>query len=120
MPRIVVGGQLQKNKIRDLILELSPKIKVEIKSDLDAAMAILNKQADYYLGACDTGGGGALAMAIGLLGIDKAKTIATVSSRKSDEEVKDMILNGVVAFGFVQSQVEWAVKTIFKYLEVSK
>jgi hypothetical protein len=83
-------------------------------SDLDAALAMQEGKFDLYLGSCDTGGGGALAMAISLLGIQKTKTIATQSSKKSEEEIIQMIKNGVIAFGFVSSEVDYAIKTIVK------
>ena len=39
-------------------------------------MAIKTGAADFYLGACNTGGGGALAMAIALLGMGQCATVS--------------------------------------------
>ncbi|CAM9103036.1 DUF2620 family protein [Mycoplasma todarodis] len=112
--KIVVGGQLKKDEIQSLVLKLIPDSTVDIMSDLDAALAMQDEEYDLYLGSCDTGGGGALAMAISFLGIDKAKTVATQSSKKSYEEIAQMVEDGVVAFGFVESEVEYAVENIIK------
>ena len=69
--KIVVGGQIDKQKVYDTIKGVvGDRASVEIKDDIAAAMAVKTGQADYYFGACKTGGGGALAMAIALLGMD--------------------------------------------------
>lgn len=112
--KIVVGGQLRKEEIKNLILNLNPKVVVDIKSDMDAAFAIQSNEYDYYVGSCDTGGGGALAIAISLLGIDKARTISTQSSKKTKKEILEMLKNGVVAFGFVENQYEYSIKTLLE------
>ena len=58
--KIVVGGQIDKQKVYDTIKGVvGDRASVEIKDDIAAAMAIKTGQADYYFGACKTGGGGA-------------------------------------------------------------
>ena len=114
--KIVIGGQLLKTEIANYIKEHAPEIEVDIKSDLEAAFAIKNNDYDLYLGACCTGGGGALAMAISILGIDKTATIATASSRKSPDEIANDYKAGVIAFGFVESEWKYCVQTILKII----
>ena len=76
MKKVVVGGQIDKKEIAEAIETLSNgELEVEIKSDLDAAMAVKAGTYDYYIGACNTGGGGALAMAIAMLGPTKTSTV---------------------------------------------
>ena len=49
MIRIVVGGQMDKERIAKKIEEIGKdKITLEVKTDLDAAMAMKTGQADYY------------------------------------------------------------------------
>ena len=62
MLKIVVGGQINKKEIFDYIQNYygTENVKLEIKNDLDAVMAMQSGQFDYYIGACNTGGGGAL------------------------------------------------------------
>lgn len=50
MIRIVVGGQINKQEIADFTKKfLGDKASVDIKGDLDAAMALKNGQYDYYI-----------------------------------------------------------------------
>ncbi|MEG1805678.1 MAG: DUF2620 domain-containing protein [Clostridia bacterium] len=115
MIRIVVGGQLAKNEIVELIERLGgDKVVVTSKNDLEGAMALKNGTVDYYFGSCNTGGGGSLAMAIALNGMDKCMTVAMPSKILSDEEIINGIKNGKVAFGFVPECLDYVVKLIMK------
>ncbi|MDQ0221053.1 DUF2620 family protein [Peribacillus cavernae] len=101
MIKIVIGGQLNKQAIEKLIKELGgSEVEVSVKSDLEAVMALKNKQVDYYVGACETGSGGALAMALALLGRDNCVTLASPSKVKNQEEILAEVASGKIAFGF--------------------
>ena len=77
MKKIVIVVQIDKNEVKDLVEKFSEgQFEIDIKSDLDAAMAVKSGQADYYVGACNTGGGGALAMALALLGRENCVTVS--------------------------------------------
>ncbi|WP_373566174.1 DUF2620 family protein, partial [Salmonella enterica] len=53
--KIVVGGQIDKQKVYDTIKGVvGDRASVEIKDDIAAAMAVKTGQADYYFGACKT------------------------------------------------------------------
>lgn len=107
MLKVVVGGQIDKDKIYSKIQELAgDKIEADIKNDLDAAMAIKNGQYDYYIGACNTGGGGALAMAIALLGQDKCSTISMPGSIKDESFIIEEVEKGKKAFGFTAQHLD--------------
>lgn len=108
MLKIVVGGQINKKEIFDYIQNYygTENVKLEIKNDLDAVMAMQSGQFDYYIGACNTGGGGALAMAIALWGVTKCKTISMPGKILPDEEIKKAVDDGIVAFGFTASHME--------------
>ncbi len=59
MKKIVVGGQIDKPEVKELVEKFGDnQYEIDIKSDLEAAMVVKNGQADYYVGACNTGGGG--------------------------------------------------------------
>ncbi|AXI38304.1 DUF2620 domain-containing protein [Bacillaceae bacterium ZC4] len=104
MVRIVIGGQLNKQAIEKQVKEIGGNnVEVSVKSDLEAVMAVKNKKADYYIGACETGSGGALAMAIALLGKDKCVTLASPSTIKTKEEIEKEVNDGKIAFGFTAS-----------------
>jgi hypothetical protein len=107
MLKIVVGGQIYKAEIAKLIEKLSPnKFEISVKNDLDAAMDLKNSAVDYYIGACNTGGGGALAMALALAGADKCATISMPGNILSDEKIIAEVEKGKKAFGFTGSDYE--------------
>lgn len=98
--KIVVGGQIDKKEIAEDIHLQAPNVEVSVLGDLEAAMAIKNGDADFYIGACNTGGGGALAMALALLGKEKCVTLSMPGNIKSEEDIRNAVQEGKVAFGF--------------------
>lgn len=116
--KIVVGGQIEKNKIKDITEKImGEKTQVDIKNDLDAAMAMKNNEYDYYLGACATGGGGALAMALALVGPEKCSTISMPGNVKSNEFISRELENGKVCFGFTASHIDLVVPELLKLIK---
>lgn len=104
--RIVIGGQIERTAIADLVKPLlGGKDTLQVMSDLEASMAMQSGQADYYLGACNTGGGGALAMAIALLGMDKCATLGMPGKSATKEEIEASVQAGKVAFGFTSEEM---------------
>ena len=75
-------------------------------------MAIKTGAADFYLGACNTGGGGALAMAIALLGMGQCATVSMPGNIKSEAEIEA----GKKAYGFTAQHAEEVIPVILKYL----
>ncbi len=113
MLKIVVGGQIDKEKVASIAREVvKDKGKVTVMGDIEAAMAVKTGQADYYLGACNTGGGGALAMAIALLGMDKCATVSMPGNIKKDEEIIKEVKLGKKAFGFTPQHGEIVIPVI--------
>ena len=103
--KIVVGGQIDKQKVYDAVKGVvGDRATVEIKDDIAAAMAVKTGQADYYFGACKTGGGGALAMAIALLGMNQCATVSMPGKA------------GKKAYGFTDQHIEKVVPIILKGL----
>lgn len=113
MLRIVVGGQIDKDMVAGIIKKIGgDKVTVVIKSDIEAALAIKTNQADYYFGACNTGGGGALAMAIALLGYNQCATVSMPGKIRRDEEIVKEIEKGKKAFGFTPEHAEQVIPVI--------
>jgi hypothetical protein len=113
MLRIVVGGQIDKDRVAEIIRKLGgDKVTVTVKSDIEAAMLIKTNQADYYFGACNTGGGGALAMAIALLGMGLCATVSMPGKIRSDEEIIKEVESGKKAFGFTPQHAEQVLPVI--------
>jgi hypothetical protein len=102
MIKIAVGGQFIKNEIAEEIKRLGgDKVDVVVKGDLDAAKTVKKGNAAYYFGACATGGGGSLAMAIAMLGTTKCLTVAAPSKLATEEEMRRAVADGKIAFGFI-------------------
>ncbi|AYA41807.1 DUF2620 domain-containing protein [Xenorhabdus nematophila] len=106
--RFVVGGQTEKEAIAESIRQLAgdKATSITVMNDIEAAMAIKNDEADYYLGACNTGGGGALAMAIALIGLDQCATLGMPGKILSDDEIIAHVKAGKKAFGFTGQDIE--------------
>lgn len=117
MLRIVIGGQIDKEKVATIVKNLvQDRASVEIKTDIEAALAVKNGDADYYLGACNTGGGGALAMAIALLGMGLCATVSMPGNIRSDQEIIKEIEAGKKAFGFTPQHAEQVLPVIIHEL----
>jgi hypothetical protein len=115
MLKIVVGGQIDKDEVAKKLKDLfKDKAEIEIKNDLDAAMEIKNGKKDYYFGACMTGGGGALAMAIALIGADKCATVSMPGTVASDEKIIEEVNKGKKAFGFTAQHIGLVIPVLVK------
>lgn len=113
MLRIAVGGAIDKPKVAEAIKKIGgERVEVKIMSDIEAAMAVKNGKADYYIGACATGGGGALAMAMALIGAAKCATVSMPGKPPKEQDVLKALKNGKVAFGFTNDHIEKAVPMI--------
>jgi hypothetical protein len=116
--KFVVGGQMDKKNIGALLGKLAGgSAEVAVMSDIEATMAIKNKQADYYFGSCATGAGGALGISIGLLGTDKCITVSMPGKVMGQEEISAAVKAGKVAFGFVNYDAERVLPMILKAIE---
>lgn len=115
--KIVIGGQVEKKEIEALVKQYGGNaVEVIVKNDLEAAMALKTGQADYYLGACYTGGGGALAMAIALVGKPNCATISMPGQPPTQEKVDQAVAQGAKAFGFTGDHKDKAVELIMTAL----
>jgi hypothetical protein len=120
MKKIVIGGQIEKAKIEELIQKYGNNhYEITVKTDIDAAMAMKNGTADYYFGACNTGGGGALAMAIALIGGDKTATLGMPGKTATLEEIKASVQDGKVAFGFTSQDMEFIISNVINELNTT-
>lgn len=107
MIAIVVGGQMDKQEIAKSIEKIGgDRVTVTIQSDLNGALAIQSGQAQYYVGACNTGAGGALGLAVGLLGPKLCVSISTPGKVMNEAEIQAQVQEGKRAFGMVVNNVE--------------
>ena len=76
MVRFVVCG-MGKEHIARLVRETAGgAADARVMSDFEAAASIKGGSADYYIGACQSGAGGALAVAIAMLGWDQVERLS--------------------------------------------
>lgn len=110
MIRVAVCG-MGKEHIARLLHETSDgAAEVTITSDFEGATALKQGNVDYFVGACQSGAGGALAVATAILGPDKAIRLSGVGSgRITPEKIKTALEDGKVAFGLAHSHVQDAV-----------
>lgn len=102
-----VAGQMDKQMIANMVERLAPgKFVITVQSDLDGALAIQSGAAKYYVGACATGAGGALGLALGLLGPSVCVSISTPGGVMDDEQIRQQVRDGKKAFGFVNDHAE--------------
>lgn len=115
MLRVVVGGQIAKNEIEKIVREQFPQeTTVEIMGDIQAASAVKSGQADLYLGACDTGGGGALAMAIAILGYGSCVTVSSPGRSMEEPQIVEQVKAGKKAYGFIPEDAGRVVPIIIR------
>ena len=115
--RVAVGGQMDKQQIEKLIKQYGgDNVEVCIKSDIEAAVAVKTNAADYYIGACATGAGAALAMAIGLLGAENCISLSIPGKILSDNEITQAVTAGKKAFGVVNTDAERIIPVLIKAL----
>lgn len=113
MKKIVIGGQIDKERLAGAVRTFAgDRAVVTVKTDIEAAMDVKTGAADYYLGACNTGGGGALAMAIALVGANNCVTVSMPGNIKADEEIVREIQSGKKAFGFTAQHIDQVVPVI--------
>lgn len=119
MLKIVVGGQINKQEIKDYIEKTlgADQVQLAVMNDLDAVMAMKAGKYDYYIGACNTGGGGALAMAMALLGAKNCKTISMPGKVLPDAEIEKAVADGVKAFGFTAGHMEQVLPVWLKAIQ---
>ena len=117
MVKIVVGGQLAKDEMAALIRQCGGgEVNVEIKSDMQAAMDVKSGAADFYVGACQTGGGGSLAMAIALCGYGVCVTLASAGNVMSEERIAAEVQAGKTCFGLVVESMQTVVPVLVRKL----
>ncbi len=108
-------GGLAAREIGSLASQIGgDQVEVRVMSDIAGAQEVAEGKADYYLGACATGGGGALSMAIAILGYSNCFTASTAGKPPRENEIQKAVASGKKAFGFTCDHVNLAVPLIVK------
>ena len=116
MIRIVVAG-VGKEQILKLVQAHAPdRVQAVVKSDMEAALAIKSGKAEYYIGACFSGAGGALAVATGLLGSAQVARLSGTGAAPRREDVQQAVHNGKRAFGLATTHIDIVVPILLDSL----
>jgi len=114
MIRIVVTG-MGKERIAELAQTHGEKqVTASIKTDFEAALAVKNGEADFYIGACQSGAGGALGVANAILGSAKVVRMASVPRGEEEQAISGFLAEGKNAFGLSRAQVDTVVPPLVK------
>jgi len=109
--RMQIGGLAAKEIAEAAARAGGDQVEVRVASDVAGARAVAQGEADYYLGACATGGGGALAMATAILGYSRCFTAST-AGRPPRGEIRQAVAGGKQAFGFTTDHIAAVVPLI--------
>ncbi|CAB4927847.1 MAG: DUF2620 family protein [Actinobacteria bacterium] len=90
------------------------RVEAAALGDMQGARLIKKGQADYYLGTCWSGGGGALAAATAILGANLVGIVGTPGMVVTDERVRTAVGEGRIAFGFAYEQTAAAIPIIIR------
>jgi ribose 5-phosphate isomerase RpiB len=111
---LVVTG-MGKERIAELAKSAGGgEVEATIRTDFEAALAVQNGDADFYIGACQSGAGGALGVANAILGSSKVVRMASVKSGDEAQAIAAALADGKNAFGLTRSQVDSVVPVLVK------
>lgn len=114
--RIAVGG-LDKNIIAASVKEFGyNRVEVYETTDMTAAKDIKAGRTDYYFGACNSGGGAAISILIGMVGYNKCCTVAKNGQKADENIIKKYLDEGKICFGMSVENIEPTVKLLMKHI----
>ena len=90
------------------------RVEAAALGDMQGARLVKKGQADYYIGTCWSGGGGALAAATAILGASLVGIVGTPGMVVTEERVRTMVGEGRIAFGFAYEQTSTAIPLIIR------
>jgi len=113
MIRIAVCG-MGRERIATLVRESGQGgAEALLMTDFEASSAVKNGQADYYIGACQSGAGGALAVANAILGPSVVTRLAGDGGLPPGaQQVEQALKEGKRAFGVVHTQLDTTIPVI--------
>ncbi len=113
--RIAVGG-LNKNEMEAAVKKAAPDAEVVVTNDMAGAQLIKQGKVDYYFGACNSGGGAAISILIGLVGYPKCCTVCKNGGKPNLDEIKKFVAEGKVVFGMTVDTIDQTVPLLIEAL----
>jgi len=113
--KIAIGG-MKKNVMEEAIKKACPEAETFITTDIAAVSMLKNGEVDYYFGACESGGGAAISILIGMIGYGKCCTVAKNGQKAKLEDVKKHVADGKIVFGMAHDGIEETVPVLMQAL----
>lgn len=113
--KIAIGG-LKKNVMEEAIHKAAPEVETVITTDIGAVPMLKNGQVDYYLGACESGGGAAISILIGMIGYSKCCTVAKNGQTAKKDDILKQIDSGKIVFGMAHDTIDKTVPVLLEAL----
>ncbi|HIZ46108.1 MAG TPA: DUF2620 domain-containing protein [Candidatus Olsenella pullistercoris] len=114
--RIAVGG-MKKTEMEAAIRAAAPDAEITVTNDMTGAQLIKQGKVDYYFGACESGGGAAISILIGLVGYTKCCTVCKNGGAPDPEQIKKFVDEGKVVFGMNLDSIERTVPILIEALK---
>lgn len=114
--KIAIGG-MQKQEMQQAIQKAMPEVETIVTNDMAAVKLLKNGEADYYFGACESGGGSAISILIGLMGYSKCCTVCKNGGKPKKEEIEKFVKEGKVCFGMTVSNIDGTVPVLLEVLK---
>ncbi len=109
MIKLAVSG-MGRDRIVQVIKEVGgDRVEAFPKTDFEAALAVQSGTADYYIGACQSGAGGALGVANAVLGSSNVARLSGTGTAPDPEMIEAAVRDGKRAFGIANTHIETAV-----------
>jgi hypothetical protein len=109
--RIVAAG-LGAREIHRALQQYPGQVEARVTSDIEGARAVQRGDADVYFGSCYSGQGGALAVAIAVLGLPSTAMVGLPGRGTDRAKIREGVERGVRAFGMTQDQIAEAVPAL--------
>lgn len=113
--KIAIGG-MQKNLMQQEIQKACPNVETVITNDMNAASMLKKGEVDYYIGACESGGGSAISILIGLIGYGKCCTVCKNGGKPNKAEIEKFVKDGKICFGMAVDHLEITVPVLMQVL----
>ena len=113
--KIAIGG-MQKREMEEAVKKACPEAETIVPTDMGAVPLLKDGRADYYFGACESGGGAAISILIGLMGYGKCCTVCKNGGKPNEEEIRKYVKDGKICFGMTVSNIDGTVPVLMKVL----
>jgi hypothetical protein len=92
------------------------RVEVQTMSDIQGAQAVKQGKADYYIGSCSTGQGGALSMAVAVLGSGQCAMLTDKGRMLPVAEIRQRAAGDYRAFGIAADHTAQAIPALIEAL----